>query len=448
MENRKEIGKVFRKKLDSFERTPSDTVWDSIHSELKERKKRVFFYIPPWIKIAGIFSLGALISFFIFNGFSEKNYLKNPTKSNPNTINPSNSKNSISKTTTIDKNTVTNQPLKDSASNQKLSDSVLYSKTKKTQTDAAKNTKKTASVFKGTFSKKKKWDTKKKPKSELIIFNNLDPDTLKNKLLPTVAKNEIHTKNSLVKAAHIKPKEKDSIAKIASKDSTNFLENNRNNLSLLIYVSPTYGGIMSKNSLLDSRLNTNPKTSDIKWSYGIYLSYAATEKWSMRFGISKTNLSFITKNATVNVPDYININYSKNISNNSIYNNFGFSKTMTITQDISYTEIPLEINYTINNKKFGISSTLGLSYLFLDKNSIFIETENGNRLNIGNTKNLSENTFSVNAGISIDYKFSKKIKVYIEPMLKYHLIDYKNNSNYINPYSIGVHTGLYFSFLK
>ncbi|MFV8341621.1 hypothetical protein [Flavobacterium sp. XS2P39] len=289
--------------------------------------------------------------------------------------------------------------------------------------------------------------TKNNSKSELIIFNNLDRDTLKNKLPSTVENNEIYTKKSLAKA-NIKPKEKDSLAKIASNDSTNFLINKKNDLNLLVYVSPTYGGIMSKNSPLDSRLNTNPKTSEIKWSYGIFLNYAATEKWSMRFGISKTNLSFITKNATVNVSDYKNINYSKNISNTFIYNNFGFSKTMTITQDISYTEIPLEINYNINNKKFGISSILGLSYLFLDKNSIFIETENGNRLNIGNTKNLSENTFSVNAGISIDYKFSRKIKVYIEPMLKYHLIDYKNNSNYINPYSIGVQTGLHFSFLK
>ncbi|MFV8341620.1 hypothetical protein [Flavobacterium sp. XS2P39] len=130
MENRKEIGKAFRKKLDSFERIPNDKVWHSIHSELKERKKRVFFYIPAWIKIAGIFSLGALISFFIFNDFSEKNYLQNPTKSNQNTINPRNSENSISKktNTTIDKYTVTNQPLKGSDSYQKLSDSVLYSK--------------------------------------------------------------------------------------------------------------------------------------------------------------------------------------------------------------------------------------------------------------------------------------------------------------------------------
>lgn len=450
MENRKEIGKAFRKKLDDFDRTPNDTVWDAIQSELKERKKRVFFYIPTWIKIASLFSLGALISFFIFNGFSEKNNVLNPIKSHQNTINPRIFKNSFSKKTNtiIDKNTVPNHSLNDSVSNQKLSDAVLYSKAKNTPTNAAKSAKKTTRALTGNLSGKEKRNAKKNFKSEFQIFNNPPLDTLKNKRSSTGENNAIYTKNSLVKADSTKPKKNHISPETALKDSTTFLSNKKNNLDLLVYVSPTYAGILSKHSPLDSRLNTNPKTSDIKWSYGIYLSYNATEKWSLRFGISKTNLSFITKNAPVTVSDYLNIKYSKNISNSFIYNNFGFSKTMSITQDISYTEIPLEIKYKISNKKIGVSSLFGLSYLFLDKNSIFIETENGNRLNIGNTKNLSENTFSVNAGISIDYKFARKIRVNIEPMLKYHLIDYKNNSNYINPFSIGVQTGIYFSFLK
>lgn len=449
MENRKEIGKAFRKKLDDFEKTPNDTVWDAIQSDLKERKKRVFCYIPTWIKIASLFSLGALISFFIVNGFSERNNELNPSKSNQNTINPKIFDNSISKkTNTItDKNTVPKHSLNGSVSNQKLSDSVLYAKTKHIQTNRAKNTKKTTRVLTGNFSGKEKWNLKKNSKSDLLILSNPALDTLKNKRSSTVGNNAIYIKNSLVKA-DTKPKEKHNSPKTALKDSITFLTNKKNNLDVLVYVSPTFAGIMSKNSPLDSRLNTNPKTSEIKWSYGIYLSYNATEKWSMRFGISKTNLSFITKNAPVNVADYLNINYSKNISNTYIYNNFGFSKTMAITQDISYTEIPLELKYTISTKKIGVSSLFGLSYLFLDKNSIFIATENGNRLNIGNTKNLSENTFSVNAGISIDYKFSRKIRINIEPMLKYHLIDYKNYSNYINPFSVGVQTGLQFSFVN
>jgi len=159
-------------------------------------------------------------------------------------------------------------------------------------------------------------------------------------------------------------------------------------------------------------------------------------------------MSFITENAAVNTADYRNINYSKNTTNASIYTDTNFSETMTISQDISYTEIPLEIKYNFYDKKFGISSIVGFSYLFVDENVISVKTANGSNFDIGTTKNLSESTFSINAGFEMYYKLTKKLKLNVEPLFKYHPIDYKNNSTPVNPYSFGVQTGLQFSFSK
>jgi|GEM_PF-3383225 len=61
MEDKKDIGKAFREKLDSLDRMPSDALWDTISKDLDKKKKR---QLPFWFYICG--SLLAIVCLVYF----------------------------------------------------------------------------------------------------------------------------------------------------------------------------------------------------------------------------------------------------------------------------------------------------------------------------------------------------------------------------------------------
>lgn len=112
---------------------------------------------------------------------------------------------------------------------------------------------------------------------------------------------------------------------------------------------------------------------------------------------------------------------------------------MKLTQEISYIELPLEVKYAITNKKISLNGIGGISYLFLNNNTIYAETDNGFKYKIGETSRMFDRTFGINLGLEIDYKITKRLKFNIEPMLKYNL---KTSDNDVtNPISISVLSG-------
>ncbi|HMI08493.1 MAG TPA: outer membrane beta-barrel protein [Flavobacterium sp.] len=178
-------------------------------------------------------------------------------------------------------------------------------------------------------------------------------------------------------------------------------------LNIFVYAGPTFSGYISKKSPLDKKLNFNQTSSETEITYGALVSYGATERWSLRFGLGIANLRFVTKSADVNTTNYYNISYTKNISNHDIYTQADSPERMDIIQDISYTEIPLELKYIVSKRKIGFNAFGGLSYMFLNANSVSVKTENGRRFDIGETANLASNTFTINLGVGLDYKLPK-----------------------------------------
>jgi hypothetical protein len=434
MENRKNIGKIFREKLNNFEKEPNDAVWNSIQAELQKKKKRKIIYIPFWMKTAGVLSLLTLISIFSIDAFLEKEQFSAPNKSNQEILNSKSfEKSNPKKGKAVNTESLT---LTDSSNN-------LISNRKNRQTSSNKGNWK---------NNKKKLNAKKgltESKNNLVLTDDSNKKVFENNPLSDVENNNAKTETNSEKSDSLKlTKEDKPELKIALEDKKDSLLDRKSGLYVFVYGSPTYSGLLSKNSPLDSRLTNNPKSTEMNWSYGVYLGYESDYKWSLRLGIGKMNMSFITENAAVNTADYRNVNYSKSTTNATIYTDTNFSETMTITQDVSYTEIPLEIKYNFYDKKFGISSIVGFSYLFVDENVISIKTANGSNFDIGTTKNLSESTFSINAGFEMYYKLTKKLKFNVEPLFKYHPIDYEKNSDPVNPYSFGIQTGLQFFFSK
>jgi hypothetical protein len=70
MENRKDIGKAFREKMDGLQKSPGDHVWQSIRQDLPKKNRRLL--LPLWFRVA-IIPVAALfvIGFFTYQLWQE-----------------------------------------------------------------------------------------------------------------------------------------------------------------------------------------------------------------------------------------------------------------------------------------------------------------------------------------------------------------------------------------
>jgi len=504
MKNEREIGKALRDKLSDLEQMPSDNVWNSIQKDLQKRKKKRIVFIPFWIKTTGIFSLALL--FFIFTNpyFSIYNTTNKPNNLNTGvdtfyTVedfdsekeNKSNNKNgdnvkidNPSLDTNSDHKNKSNGVEIDSIYTNKKENKkrenidLLVKTTKKTNSTALvnnslsksiqtkrnfsnkKNSQKTASTnskekkFKyqnSNTTKKRHSNTFKSTKTVVAQSGNkqekLDSKNAATKHeLPKQLNAEIAetSKNDTLKSKGKKEKRTEIILYPEDKQDSSKVILNR--FDLYAFMAPTVYGYLANNSPIDTRLNNNPTTSQIKFSYGLYLSYEITNNWSIRLGVEKTNLNYQTKDAVINTPNYQNINYLNSISNASIYSQSNNSSTMTIVQELEYTNIPIEVKYKFIHNKIGVGVIAGISYLSLTKNNVNAKPQNSSEIKVGEIKDLSDKSFSINFGFGLDYKFSEKLKLNLEPIVKYHLIDYLNGSQNYKPYSFGIQTGLQYSF--
>ncbi|HMK07379.1 MAG TPA: outer membrane beta-barrel protein [Flavobacterium sp.] len=506
MENKKDIGKAFREKLDQLDKSPNENLWNAIHADLQKKKKRRVIFIPFWIKMAGIFALGGLFTLFVLNDsvhhpFSTPapsdgnhpgiykndrndavvngNDSENVGRTNDGNNTVANAKENTISSENRDTPESANTSIKKSKSNSETetSDSETRITNPKTNTKNAseenglklknsiRKTKKNAVATNNNPLNPKALASKRKPSSKKHSgksgSKNEGPDPSsktalvaeKNPILDASGSSIANAENKT--AAAEPPLQKTDSLKIkkeavalkkpseTEKDSTKTKE--KNSFNLFVYGSPTYTGLISDTSPIDKRLANNPVKSKITWSYGAYLSYDATPKWSLRFGVGMTNMKLITQNAPINVANYNYINYTKN-TNAAIYSQSNDS-LMDITQDISYIEIPLELKYAIINKKFGVNAFGGISYMFRDKNSVTAETHNGMKFKVGDMKNLVSSSYSIHLGIGLDYKFSRRLRFNFEPVFKYHLVDYKDTGR-VNLYTVGILTGLQFSLTK
>lgn len=477
MENRKDIGKAFNEKLNVLDKAPSEKVWSNIHQELEKKKKRRIGFFFFWTGAMVLFLLGTFGTYCFFNQNSNSKDLPNhnandvtvvgvqKNSSNTDNLTIGNNQNQVNENMAKDESSVNENNVnstKDIESANKNNSKTIKIRTEKSilkpNLKSAKNSnsfkKKSSLISKNKISKWSKKSTKKskhkKGKStKKGAFSNQNLDALK------VTESAL-VDNSSEKTADITKKETDTISAKKTKEKTKtinmFPKDSIQKDNALVYkkfdvdvfVSPTYYNYFSNKSSLDSRLDSIAKTTEIKFSYGIGLSYDLTGKIAIRIGYSKTNLSLTTKNASINVANYDGIIYNINTSNQSIYSASNNAEKMNITQKISYSEIPLEVSYKFYDKKIGLKGIVGFSYLYLNDNSITIKTSNGFSQEIGKTNDLSKVALSINIGAGIDYKIFKNTKIFVEPMFNYQIKSF-TKSNY-KPYYLGIHTGIRYSF--
>jgi uncharacterized protein YmfQ (DUF2313 family) len=482
MENRKDIGKIFKEKIDYLDKEPNNDGWDAIQSELDKKKKKRLIFIPFWFKSIGLLTAGSLCLWLVTNHSFENKTLfgrdaksggtqsndthTNSKKNSPITTLQNNTK-SRSDVTTItvavdsalsskenvinkrtpkqNSNSIVLASLKIHASSTTLNKRKRFANNEKnklgTKSSNYLNKKSKTKSYKTKITNQSSTKTKKNTKNKNLEKSPNVTSPLETAIVANAAQldedkiTEINTPKKIKKAI-LKTSEKDTITNPEIKDKS---------FELFIYGSPTISGLSKSKSLLDNRLNNNPTTSNITFSYGTYFCYQVTSNLSLRLGLSIINLNLITDDIPVNTTDYSNISYASEFSNAYIYSQSNNSEYMKITQKISYIEIPLEVKYRFVNQKIDINAIIGLNYLYLNNNEIVALTSNGSEFKIGKTKDLLDRTLGVNIGLGFDYNLTKKIKFNIEPMFKYHFKNSQNDDE-TKLFSLNILTGLQIKF--
>ena len=304
---------------------------------------------------------------------------------------------------------------------------------------------------------------------ETTLTNNTNNDLKENNGSNIiVASTEIITKDStlVAKIAEEKnPLEELLAAKEEGRNEDEKEKEKRSKWAISSNAAPVYFNSIAEGSSLDQQFKSNAKNYSTTLSYGIGGSYMVSNKVSIRTGINNINLSYSTNdviyqtklNSTINnnVPTISRNSNGSNVtfsSKNNIQNtlngdveNVTINNSGSIKQDLSYIEVPIELSYKLVDKKFGIEIIGGMSTLFLNNNTVSLVTD-GMEMNVGKANNLNNIHFSSNVGLGFKYSFWKNFNANFQPMFKYQINTFSENSGNFKPYFIGLYSGISFSF--
>jgi hypothetical protein len=505
MNNKKNIDQLFQDTFKNFEAKPASEVWEAIEAKLDEKKKKRI--LPFWWKFSGVAAV-LLIGLFMVNSFyNHLELTKSSVVIEGDTINSSSSsasskkanqanpKNSYHSSNLVVSNESTNKTNDNLAQHKTItpaetivesihsaknkgmvnnSNGISYLNTNRTHAVHATHYKKTSSLnateealllntiaaynkiktpnnFPVKHSKNEDLSGKETLNLEDVKGNHDSSITIVT--LATNVNDTCQNKGVANNALEELLNEKESKSKQQPKE---------NSWQIASTVAPVFLGSVTNGSPLDPMFENNTKTYNTSFSMGVGITYALTNKFSVRTGINKMALSYNTNGiaffADLQDTGMANINPSSSgkgikvenvavesgsllpFENAFVHKNEGY-----VNQKIGYYEVPFEITYALINKRFGIRVIGGLSTFFLNENNISVISENLST-NLGKANNLNDIHFSSNLGLGLKYGFMKSLEFSVEPTIKYQLNTFSSNAGNFKPYMIGLYSGISYKF--
>lgn len=395
MRDLKNIDRLFQENLKDFEVSPPSKAWNAIEKKIeKPAQKRV---VPFWIKISSIAALLALLFsvgtiYFLPNANFTK-IIDSKNSELPKVSTDENATKSITKQKATVKSTSTSTP----------------------KINVAKN---------------------------LVNIADISDKKLEEK---TPNKEEITKETNpyfLADAASL-PLKKNKKTKINTKPILN------GKLTVATIFAPIYINSFGDGSGVDAQFKENPTSGNSSYSYGVKVAYKLNNKLSVQSGVNLINLGYTTNDIYV-TPGVSVVGFS-NISNNPVLgkNEIATSKELdnsgSLNQVFGYVEIPVEVKYNVINGKLGLNVVGGFSTLLLNRDEVFVETTSFSQ-SLGASNNLRSVNFSGNIGLDLDYSIHKNLFINVSPMFKVQTNTFSRNSGSIQPYYLGVYTGLNYKF--
>jgi predicted DNA binding protein len=477
MKENKNIDRLFQEQFRGFEQTPNNQIWLNIEAELKKDKKRKV--IPLWFKYSGIAAVFLLGLFFWNTSYTSHSKAKNAIVSEAKNSKGSTDKKQISHQNSSNKA----QIVIHSAANAKYKNEIINTNFSKSSTKDEKNNTPYGSSKILFYQKKNQKDVYVfLPKSNLPLKQSVT--NYKNSINSSLneEKNKIDTTNSLANISNQILEKKDfkdneepkeqvatnselpnelgEILKAKSVQKNTVVSKSKNKWQITPNVAPVFLNANSGGSPIDEQLSNYDRKSDKSISFGIGVHYAVGKKIVIRSGLNKVVLGYNTNNvlyaAGLTANNLKNIEYSSNnvlkFVNDANYSTLTTSEkeiqntnTGNLNQKMGYFELPMEVSYAVLDKKFGINLIGGFSTLFLNENAISLESSQSNIL-LGEAKNLNQVHFSSNVGVGFKYQITKSFQINFEPMVKYQLNVFSNNSGDFKPLFVGLYSGISYGF--
>jgi hypothetical protein len=507
MKDKKHIDKLFKDRFKDFEVSPSPEVWGSIQASLESRKKNRKI-IPLFWKVGGVAALLALL-FTIGNSIYNTSEVDTSVVTNDETIEQVESRNekpSLIKDNPIDNVEVATEERKsnvddelvENSSETKVASDVnrkpiqkepnYYKNNKAVSSNTSeKIPNQTRSLIKSEASiidthkeavavTSEKQNTSEKINKENVGSLNTNESLINKEIdISEAAKTEVAATEIKNEAVDNKTNEKQSILDAINEQNAikagdpvaQEKAKIDNPWEVAPNFAPVYYSSLSEGSSIDQSFSDNSQSGDVNFSYGVQVSYAFSERLSIRSGISNVDLSYSTGGIELGTGPVsaalssVNYKGEQNVltaldegtinAQNMIPGSFGTitqkstNGAAELIQNISYYEVPLELKYAVVKTKIGVNVIGGVSTMFLGNNEVSV-TAGDFSSTLGEANNLSTVSFTTNIGLGVDYKISKKFKFNVEPMFKYQLNPYSDSSVDFQPYYIGVYTGLSYKF--
>lgn len=493
MKERKNIDRLYQEKFKDFEATPREAVWKNIAEKLEEKNRKKPAILPLWYKLGGVAAALAVIfglTYFLNTGNSGSPQVVFEIDENtvPEIELPS--ENEILKETekTLDgiaaeeagdsQNETSNNSGISSEFDQKAN--AVAENSSESNNSAAKKASDSKAALEENKSTLKTSENKSeeaiasaqekkggKKSSEKTNFINPDEDKSPESVIAAEETSEKTTEDHLISEENnelaLLENEKEKDPKVAG-------ENRR--LQLSTFAAPIFYDNMGSGNAIDPQFAANATQAEVTMSYGIKVAYNLSEKLKIRSGVNKVAMSYniqdisysngLAAASTFASGDRLeNIHFAPgsqgiNISSGTLdqaHNEIqgltqiaGASMEMpgNLNQSFGFIEVPLEIEYALIDKKFGLNLIGGGSSFFLDENKISLEAEN-TETTLGKANNLNRLSFSTNIGLGLDYELSEQFQLNLEPTFKYQLNTFSNTEN-VQPYFFGIYSGVSFKF--
>jgi len=395
----KNIDRLFQENLKDFEVSPPSKAWNSIEKQLaKSSGKR---HIPIWVKISSIAALFALLfSVGTIYFLPSNNLTKNLLQKNTELPEVSKEQNSGTKKTIATKVSAKNKT--EINSGYKL----------KNNTDFANlNT---------------------------ILEENNENSSGDNS---TVAQKTLN-RYYLADGMNL-PLENAKSNEVSPKDFLN------GKLTVATIFAPIYINSFGNGSGIDSQFKENPTSGNSSYSYGVKVAYKLNNKFSVQSGVNLISLGYTTDGVYVtpgvSVIGFSNLSSNPILSKSENLSSKEYDNSGSLNQVFGYVEIPVEIKYNVVNGKFGVNLVGGFSTLLLNKDEVFLETNDFSQ-SLGSSNNLRSVNFSGNIGLDVDYSIHKNLFINVSPMFKVQTNSFSKNSGSLQPYYLGIYTGLNYKF--
>ena len=491
MENKKDLGKIFKERLDEAEVTPNDELWAAISETLDRRsKKRRAFWL--WSGLA-LLLLVLGVSYTVFNSpiieRPNKKENKRPftkidsgvqkdfNKSSDFIIYEKNNNKESKLLDTEPKKEVAKQPSSEvddlvsrKASNPKVNKEINKTSVGTSQTSNQDYIKKKQRVT-SNFNETKDASTPKKTANET---NKPSPQTSKatmplrvksdNDDEPVLNRNtnnskrtdtEIDTLENLMKSDSLLTKKKlnKNPRKITEEEKAKLPKPKPNTTKWLVSVQagPNFYSFLSKGTPFENSLSEGKATGSISYSYGALLNIPLSEKTTFRLGYRRSNFTFLVKNARSNIADtgIGEVFTSPAISRNkipiptSISTTVNAEQSFTLKQKMNYNELPLEVYYNIYESELKVYAVGGISAMIMKKSSVTLKTMDDS-IELGSVNFLKRSAFTLNVGLGLRYKVSDKVSFDLEPKLYYQFGTFEKSFENFYPIILVIHAGATF----